>query len=222
MNSRQTLLLVGSPRGRHSTSYQLGTFLMNRLREAGQEGETVLIPELAASPEKTNRLLAALPEYSLIILAFPLYVDQLPAPVVRLLEQAAGAAAGRTGRPLPRLLAVVNCGFPESNHNQTALRIVQRFAEMTGFSWAGGLSIGGGGALDGQPLEQTGAMSRRLRRNLTRAAGELAGGGIVSVDTANRICQPLMPRWLYRFAAGLGFRKHRRQLGGSRINAQPY
>ena len=52
--------------------------------------------------------------------------------------------------------AIANCGFPEALHNTTALAICEVFARQAGFEWAGSLSLGGGEAVNGQPLVQAG------------------------------------------------------------------
>lgn len=46
------------------------------------------------------------------------------------------------------MVGIVNSGFPEAFHNDTALAILRRFAAETGFQWAGGLALGGGGTID--------------------------------------------------------------------------
>jgi hypothetical protein len=72
-----------------------------------------------------------------VSLAYPLYVDSLPAPVTEALERIAvyrpvtGRANGQ------RLVAVANCGFPEAEHNRAPLSICQQFARQAGFDWAG-------------------------------------------------------------------------------------
>jgi hypothetical protein len=52
-------------------------------------------------------------------------------------------------------VAIVNSGFPEIHQNAVALAICEEFAAQSGIAWAGGLALGGGGMVGGQPLTET-------------------------------------------------------------------
>ena len=69
---------------------------------------------------------------------------------VEVLSEADLAAEG-----LLTFAALANCGFPEAHHNRTALEICAQFAAAAGMTWAGGLALGAGGAVHGQPLSAT-------------------------------------------------------------------
>jgi len=60
-------------------------------------------------------------------------------------------------RALKSIVAIANSGFPEAEHSQTALEVCRLFARQVGFDWAGGLAMGGGGMVSGQPLAELGA-----------------------------------------------------------------
>lgn len=65
-------------------------------------------------------MLAAIEACDLLILAFPLYVDTLPALTIQALEVIAEhRRAGETVHA-PWFLALANCGFPEAAHNDVA------------------------------------------------------------------------------------------------------
>ena len=90
-------------------------------------------------------LLAAVDAADIVILAFPLYVDGLPYLVTQALEQiAARRAALQTDIRRPRFLAIANCGFPEVQHNATALAICRQFADEAGFALGGRAGAGRG------------------------------------------------------------------------------
>jgi hypothetical protein len=167
-----------------------------------------------------RRLASALQEVDVVALATPLYVDSLPGPVTRALEVLARQRAG-LGRPGPRFLAIVNSGFPESVHNDTALAICRLFAAETGLDWIGGLALGGGGMLAGKPLAEQGGRTARVVRSLALTADAIARGLPVPCE-AQRI-EPPIPAWLYRFLADLTFlnegRKHKTL---SRMGDRPY
>lgn len=83
---RRAVLLVGSPKTRKSTSHALSGYLFERLSVKSIHTETIHLHTVLRSPEKMKSMLAAVEEADLVVLAFPLYVDSLPAPVIESLE----------------------------------------------------------------------------------------------------------------------------------------
>ena len=79
------------------------------------------------------------------------------------------------------------------------------FARDAGFEWLGGLGRGGGGMLDGKPLEKTPGLLTATRNALDLAADCLARGVPFSEDIHQAFRAQLMPRWIYAVAANLGF-----------------
>jgi hypothetical protein len=112
-------------------------------------------------------MLAATDRADLVVPAFPLYVDSLPAPVIRALER---IARQRQEAGIPhqqRFLAIANSGFPEAAHMDTAMAICRCFARQAGFVWTGGLTLGGGhGLVSAQPLKQLGGRVRHAMQSL--------------------------------------------------------
>jgi NAD(P)H-dependent FMN reductase len=80
------VLLVGSakPAGT-STSEALGRYLFARLAER-RVATTVLFVGRSPASHAERRLVAALADANLFVLATPVYVDSLPYPVTRTLE----------------------------------------------------------------------------------------------------------------------------------------
>ncbi|MEA2026668.1 MAG: NAD(P)H-dependent oxidoreductase, partial [Chloroflexota bacterium] len=96
---RRALLLVGSPRTRKSTSNSLGSYLHERLAARSIETKTVYPHTVLRSVSRTQALLDAADAADLLTLAFPLYVDSLPAPTIETLERIAAHRRGRHNRP---------------------------------------------------------------------------------------------------------------------------
>ena len=220
---RRALLLVGSPRTRRSTSHVLGSYLHEQLQARSIQVKTIYPHTVLRSATRTQELLDAVEDADLVTLAFPLYVDSLPAPVIDMLERIANQRQGRQGRHGPPHLftAIANCGFPEVAHNATALAICESFARQAGFGWAGSLALGGGGALDGAPL--TGRRTAPLRQALELAAAALAGGR--PIPTA---AQELFAKWkisqrAYRLAGNVGWYFSARPFGAwGSLKRRPY
>jgi len=208
---RRALLMVGSPRGGTSVSAAIAAHLGTLLENRGLTVATERIHDHLWEDAGLRRLAASLEEADLAALVTPLYVDSLPAPVTQALEILARERVAAASRP--RFLAIVNCGFPEAVHTDTALSICRAFAPQASLDWVGGLGIGGGGMLAGKPLAMLGGRARFVTRALELSADALAEGKILP-DEAQRLVRNLpIPRWLYRFMADRGFRRDARKHG---------
>ena len=209
---RRALLLVGSPRGKQSTSHALGEHLLNQLSAKAIETRTVLLQPTIASSERTAELLAHVEDADLVVLASPLYVDSLPSTTIEALERIAASRAGSFGRK--RLVAILNCGFPESFHNDVALSQCQIFARKAGMEWAGGLSLGGGqGMVSGRPLREIKARARSAIQVLDQAAEHLARGAALPPEVQKPWNRPFLPGWLYRLAGSFGWKSQAHRWG---------
>jgi hypothetical protein len=217
---------VGSPRRSRSTSLVLGCHLLERWQACGIGTAIRNLREDMAGEEGRAGLLAAAREADLLVLASPVYVDSLPAHVISALELLAAVHEGGPAPPAgrrARLLAVCNSGFPEAEHCAVALDICRRFAQEAGLHWSGGLALGGGGIIDGQPLEARGFLTRRLRRGLDLTADALAAGEDVPDEAVQLLARPLLPPSLFRFVATRNFRAAARKSGVlGRLADRPY
>ncbi|MBN1178986.1 MAG: NAD(P)H-dependent oxidoreductase [Anaerolineae bacterium] len=210
---KKALLLVGSARRPRSTSESLGSHVLERLKTQGFDTEVILIHRAHRSEEQHAAMLDAANHADVVVLAFPLYVDCLPALVTKTLEQLATSRRAGTPKAGQRLLAIVNCGFPETSQNETALAICHQFAREARFEWAGGLAMGAGAAIDGLPLEERGGMVRHVIAALDAAAAALAAGTPVPQETVALMGRPLMPSWTYSLFGGIGWRMQARRHG---------
>jgi hypothetical protein len=234
------LLLIGSPKPGPSSSASLGSYLQERLAARGIATETVVLTKALKAEEATQALLAAVAAADLVVLSFPLYVDSLPAPVIRALELIADSRAARAadahaphvqapdasglGAPeQPGFLTICQCGFPEAEHNLVALEICANFARAAGFEWAGGLAMGGGGLIDGRPLGARGGLLRSVTRALDLSAAELAGGRPAPAEAVRLMSKAAFPAFAYRFVANRGWRADLRKRGAATpLDARPY
>ena len=200
-------LLVGSPRGQSSTSNSLGTFLAEKLQEKGVPFEKAYISQFLGSDEKQASLLRLVDESDLIILAFPLYVDSLHSQVIKTLELIAEHEKSKRNLCGKSLVAISNNGFPEAKHNDIALAVCRIFARKVGFTWAGGLAMGGGGMISGRPLNEVGGAARNQIKALQIAADALAKGEAVPKKAVVLMSKLGIPRWMYTWMGNRGWKQ---------------
>jgi hypothetical protein len=113
-----------------------------------------------------------------------------------------------------RFVAIVNCGFPEPEHTRTTLRIARSFCHAAGYSYAGGLPLGGGGVVTPETsLDDAHGPVALVARALDLAAPALAHGGAVPEEALAEMMRSPMPDALYRLAGNFGFRRLAHQLG---------
>ena len=233
MKKRDVLLLVGSPRGKNSASLSLGDYLVQQLKKSGLPATTAFIYPAAQSRQRSMELAARMKRAAIVILSFPLYVDQLPSPVIGLLERV--TATRRSGRPAPprrsgpglngeqRLLAIVQCGFPETGQNRPAGEIVRRFALEAGFAWAGCLAMGMGGASNGRPVGELAGMLRHQIKALNMTAAALTENRSIPAEAFELMARPVIHHRLYFMMANLGWRlQARKNRASARLRDKPY
>ena len=217
------ILLVGSPKGGGSTSEALGRYLLEELEGRKIEPGVAHVLRSLRSEEAKRDLLHSLGGAGLLILATPLYADSLPSGVTRLLEILAAKHNGKDWLGGKRFVALINCGFPEARHCDTAAAICRCFAREAGMEWAGGLSLGGGEAIGGKSLSEAGGVARNARKALDMAAEALAVGLPVPEEAVSLMAAPVVSTWLYTLIGDIGWRlKARRHGTGSRLKDRPY
>jgi hypothetical protein len=200
----------------------LGDYLAGSLRRSGIVVDRLTVREVLEDEGLGRDASAsALDRAGLLVLAFPLYVDAAPAPLVAVLEWVAARGLSTDGEV--RVVALVNSGFPEAAQCTPALALIRRFAVETGMSWAGGLALGAGAAIDGRALDAAGDMARPARRALDLAAEALAEGRPLTREMVKAMAEPMMPAHIYRLLGDRGFLSRARAQGAEkRVADRPY
>jgi len=222
-SQKHALLLVGSKRKPHSTSDSLGKYLLNQLKEHKFKTDTILIHSSIKSDKTTAELLSATDRTDLLVIAFPLYVDSLPYEVIEALEIIAQHRRSQDSRKIQQLMVIVNCGFPESQHNKTALAICRQFTKEAGFVWAGGLSLGGGAVIGGKELDKIQGMTRNVIKSLDLTAAALSESKPVPDEAIELMAKPIIPIRAYTLMGGLGWKQQAKKYGADKkLRDRPY
>lgn len=167
----KALLLVGSPRGKRSTSYSIGTFLIELLQRKGFKTNSLIIKSEFNSEESIVSMLDEINNSDVIILTAPLYDDSQPYVVVKTMEL---IYAKKMKLENKRFIPIINCGFFESKHiTAVAIPIYHQFAKTIGLKWTGSLAIGGGEIFQGSKgklLDDLGKQADKMKYILEEIA----------------------------------------------------
>lgn len=202
----------GSPKPAESLSGKLIEKLEGFL---GAKIDTYHAAKLIRKEDAAGEI-AGILKADVLLIVFPLYVDSLPAPLIRLLtliEQAAKASEV----PLPMVYAVCNCGFYEAGHNALALRMVRAFARRAGLRYGYGLGIGCGGVLA--------HMEKGPAKNVYAALYALGSSacGRSPKEGEDVLLAPKIPRFLYRLGGNFGWRQLAKKNGvWKRMKMRPH
>ncbi|MFX1235646.1 MAG: NAD(P)H-dependent oxidoreductase [Promethearchaeota archaeon] len=219
---KKVLLLVGSPKGEKSSSASLGNYLISKLEELGMESETGFVHRLVNREETIKKLFDMIAQADLIVLSFPLYVDSLPAPVVKAMELIKEERDRLESKKSKNFIAISQNGFPEFYQNLTALRICKIFAEDCEFVWKGGLALGQGGSIGGMPLLERGGMVRNVVKGLDITAQALAEGKEIPQEAVDLFSKRFIPNFFYNSIVNLGWRLQKRKHTKKKIKEKPY
>lgn len=226
---KRAILLIGSPKGKNSSSASLGAYLLNKIEKYDIAVETVHLHSEISNEAKRIQFLEKIEEADYIILAAPLYVDTLPAKVIKALSLIAENRKKLYVNDIKSaknqsFIAVVNCGFPEAEQNKTALKVYEQFAKEAKFKYLGGIAIGMGGAVSGKSLAEMGGMAKNLIEGLDQAADDIVRDHRLSDSVIEKTSKPLISqKWLYTLIGNFSWRFQGFQNGVYRkMNDKPY
>ena len=194
-------LVCLSPHGKASTSRLLlddlaaATRAYERRAEMGEhtlELFEVTRPEEAAGADA-------------LVLAMPLYVDELPSNAIGEL-----ARIGATAHPGTRVYALLNCGFFEPEQMTSGARVLELWCQEHGLAWAGAVLVGGGGMV---PSIWGSPRLGWIRRPVSEATDELVLALRSGSDAGVIPVRQRIPRWAYILAAQAGWRAQARKNG---------
>ncbi len=150
-------------------------------------------------------LLQAVRGCDVLVFAFPLYVDGIPANLLRQLEQICPTIA--QSAPQAKVYTLVNNGFYDGCQNAPALKMMQHFTQEAGLMWGWGIGIGGGGMIQSAPIG-AGPLAR-----LGKTLDALADTILQRVTAENTTLDPNFPRFLYMQAAHMSWRSQAKSNG---------
>ena len=198
----------------------LAGYSEEKLRSAESTVETIGVRH-ALMHHETDHAYEALQSADAIVFIFPLYFFCLPAMLTRFLQDFV------VNYPLAeqnsRVYAIVNCGFPESDINLEAMRVLECFSKQTKRTFLGGIMIGAGGMLLGakdapfmRPVFEK--LDHLLERVIYDCKSDQPEDAIIEQ------AEPRFPRKLYYMAGNAGWNTSARKNGNRirDIKRKPY
>lgn len=196
-------LLNGSPKKKESASRTLLSDLKTFFPE---ETECVEIGLHSRNfPEKELELLFQADAW---VFSFPLYVDGIPSHLLSIL---CSLEEHYANHPEISVYGIVNCGFYEGIQADFALQILRNWCTKAGYTWAGGVGVGGGGAL---PMLSEVKPGTGPKASIDKTLQVLADTIQNRKQAENRYISVGLPRFLYKMAAQMGWRQMIRANGG--------
>lgn len=142
MKIKQINLMIGSPKGKKSSSQELGVNFTDYFKE---RGAGVTRYDIGSFEQMGAEEFFMLMNCDILVLSTPLYVNSLPAPVISLLENIQKWKQIHSSEAEQIIfLGIINSGFPEPEHCAAAVKILEIFANKSKFKYAGCMPIGAG------------------------------------------------------------------------------
>lgn len=218
---KKMIILSASPKkGEPSVSNLLSDMAKERFSSSGIQADIIDVRQTLTAQSCTP-VYDAMREADGLLIVFPLYIFCMPAMLTRFLEDYA-QYLGSVSKT-QKIYTIVNCGFPESEINEEAVRVIQSFSRHVGACFRFGISFGSGGMMMGA---KDAPFMKKPMTTLNNAFD------IMAKDMRDEQLPPLknvnikvgFPRRLYYFAANLGWYKHAKQNGlkKSDLYRQPY
>lgn len=173
MDKKRILLMNGSPR-KKGTSFSFARTIKMLAENKGCHADMIHIIDYFDGREDINSLKELIEQADIIAVSAPLYADALPYADIWFLER----LAALYGKELKGkgFFAVGQCGFPDITRMEPLLESCSYFAQETGMNWLGGLAYGGGGMIDGKPMEELGKRGEKITEGFRLALDNVMKG----------------------------------------------
>lgn len=161
--------------------------------------KSVLTGDIEAFINKMSQMQA-------LVIGAPLYVDGLPAQVIKLLELL--MQNGREQFPELKVYAISNLGFYEAEQIKHLFDIVENWCIKMGAQYGGGVAVGAGPMVRIVKEKLPGInLNKQTDNGIKTLAEAVSKGNVIS----NQYCKTVIPRWIYLMAAHNMFRKEIRK-----------
>jgi len=151
-----------------------------------------------------------------VVIAFPLYFFCLPGLLTRFLQDYHSYYfENEIHAHRQKIYTIVNCGFPEANINEEAVKVIESFSRQIGAEFRLGIMIGSGGMVI---VAKDAPFMKKPLKALEQAMNSLAQDAMSErLDPISNIQITVkVPRWLYYLMADMGFNHTATKNGNSK------
>lgn len=189
---KKVCLINGSPKISEAVSLQFLNWLDNMLNEEKYNKGFINL-KISANKNKFEEDFNKLANADIVIISFPLYIYCLPGILMSFLEEYYDFIKKKSNTKKDvRVYAIVNCGFPEPEINNEAIRVIQNFCNRLNLNWRFGVSIGCGpfiGSTKDIPIMKS--LSGNVKNALQEVAKDIEANGMNKRD--NMLVKPKLP-----------------------------
>lgn len=207
---KKMIILSASPKkGEPSVSNLLSQTAKDHISGKDIEVDIIDVRKSLMSKDCTPAF-EAMKDANAMLIVFPLYFFCMPGMLTRYLEDYA-QYIGSQGTP-QKIYTIVNCGFPEPDINEEAIRVIQSFSRRVGASFRFGVGFGSGGMIMGA---KDAPFMKKAMQTLNDAFDLMAKdmNDKQLPPFKNVYIQVSFPRRLYYFGGNFGWRKLAKQNG---------
>lgn len=221
---KNIVLINGSPKvNEESVSKYLAQTAMSHMDDSCCS-KTLINVRQSITSHKTREDFETMANADAIVIAFPLYIFCMPGILTRFLEDYYKYyIENRSSCKSPRVYAIVNCGFPESDINLEAVRVIKSFCRHINANFRFGIMLGGGpmflGAKDASFMKK--AMGS-LNNGFLSIANDIMSEGTEDMD--NAVISSGTPHRIYYIFGNRGwsFLAHKNGLTKKDLYGKPY
>lgn len=189
----------GSPKIKDSAS----GYILQELKTFLNHDSNTISEYYFRNPQLSTDEMEDLAECNVLVFAFPLYVDGIPSHLLNCLIQLEMFFANIKEKDII-VYSLVNCGFYEGHQNKLAIEMMNNWCAKSGLNWGQAIGIGAGGML---PMLKNVSAGHGPMKNLEKALKQLSNNILKCTSEENIFITANFPRFLYKFAAEIGWRK---------------
>ena len=205
---KKIAILSASPKkGEPSVSALLCGLAKERFVNAGLQADVI---EVGKALNDSEPAFETMRSADAMLIVFPLYFFCMPGMLMRFLEDYAASAGQRQAGQ--KIFTIVNCGFPEPEINEDAVRVIRSFAGHIGAEFGFGVCFGSGGMVLGA---KEAPFMKKPMKMLSDAADRMAATVTKSAKTASETVYVgvKLPKWTYFLGGNLGWKQMAKKNG---------
>lgn len=199
---KKVCFINGSPKGVDSSSFVLIKEIEKMM--GNEDYHKFRIHVASRSKENVNTDFSNMLDSDILIITFPLYYYALPGVLTGFLEGYYKYARTLNTHKQIKVYAVINCGFPEPSHNDTAVQIIENFCSRLNLDWRFAAEIGMGGIIKGtETMPMNGFLKSNIYNGLKAIYTDIQKNEHSHLPNIH--AKARFPNWLYLFQGNRGW-----------------